>query len=148
LLALRPAFERGDPYDDVVRYLEELRGPEYLKGLRERWRTLEPQTLQLEALARATAHVRAAGGRPAWVMLPENPVLERDPEVGSEVRRRSDAVMQQVASWAAAADVPLIDGRASLPPSAFLDLNHLLPNRGDFMTPLATQLAARGVLRE
>jgi hypothetical protein len=148
LLALRPAFEHGEPYADVVRYLDELRGPEYLRGLRERWRHLEPRAIQLEALVLATVHVRAAGGRPVWVVLPENPILERDPEIGGEVRRRSDAIVEQVAARADASNVPLIDERAALPPSAFLDLNHVFPSRGESMKPLVARLAARGLLRE
>jgi hypothetical protein len=92
--------------------------------------------------------VRTAGGRPVWVVLPENPILERDPEIGGEVRRRSDAIVEQVAARADASNVPLIDERAALPPSAFLDLNHVFPSRGESMKPLVARLAARGLLRE
>jgi hypothetical protein len=57
-------------------------------------------------------------------------------------------VARQVGTAAAEVGVPLIDLRRALPPSAFLDLNHLFPNRGTLMAPLAAQLAARGLLAE
>src|SRR6185295_14841037 len=95
-LALRPGFARGESFADALPYIESLRGVEYVPGLRERWRTLQPQALQIEALRRAALHVRDAGGRPVWVLLPENPLLELDPEVGSSVRQRSDEVVARL----------------------------------------------------
>lgn len=146
ILALRPGFENAARFDDVVRYLDAFRGPDYLKGLRERWRTLTPAPVQLEALRRSVDQVRRAGGRPAWLLLPENPLLERDPEIGREVAARSDAIAASVRATAKDVGVPLIDLRSALPPSAFVDLNHLPTNDGRLMAPLTDALAARGLL--
>lgn len=147
LAELRPGFVRGERYEDALPYLLELKGREYVDGLRERWRTLVPDQLQLEALRRTAAHVRDAGGRPAWVLLPENPVLELDPEIGAEVRRRSDEVARTVQAVADEVHVPLLDLRRLLPPAGFSDLNHaMVRGAADFMKPIAAQLAAAGVL--
>ena len=148
-LALRPGFERAGSFADALPYLEALRGVEYVPGLRERWRTLRPQPLQIEALRRAASHVRDAGGRPVWVLLPENPLLELDPEVGSSVRQRSDEVTARLRAAASADAVPLVDLRRLLPPSGFSDLNHAFPlSPAEVMEPLAAALATRGLLAE
>jgi hypothetical protein len=147
LLALREGFERAERFEDVERFINELRGPEYLIGLRERWRTLVPQTIQLEALRQAAEHVRRAGGRPVWFLIPENPALELDPEIGSEVRGRSDEVVRAVRATAEQASVPVLDFRRSLPPKRFEDLNHCaLLAPGELLEPFATQVSALGLL--
>jgi hypothetical protein len=149
VMALRPGFERGDRFEEALPYLEALRGQDYLAGLRERWRALVPQPLQLEALSLAAHHVRQAGGRPAWVLLPENPLLDRDPEIGAEVRRKSDEVAALLRAAADELRVPVLDLRTLLPPSRFADLNHTLPrDAADVMRPLAAQLADHGLLRD
>jgi hypothetical protein len=146
LLALRATYERTQEPADFIRYVESLRGRDYLDGIRDRWRGLEPQPLQLEALRRFTAHVRAAGGRPAWLLLPENPLLERDPEVGAEVARVSNDVATRLAGEATALGVPLLDLRHALPPSAFADLNHLFFSTGAFFPAITDALRTRGFL--
>ncbi len=146
LLALRRRFEQSDDWDDVVRYLDELQGTAYLPGLRDRWRDLEPQELQLEALRRIATHVREAGGRPVWVLMPENPIFEQDPDVGGVVRTRSDQAAVRVVTEAHDADVPLIDLRHALPRSAFLDLNHLFLEHSGFAPLLAKELGRRQLL--
>lgn len=146
LLALREAFARSRDPADFLRYVEALRGPDYLSGLRERWRALQPQPLQLEALRRFAAHVRAAGGRPVWLLLPENPLLERDPEVGVEVARRSEEIAGVVAAEAATHGVPVLDLRRSLPPDAFVDLNHLRGSSGVMFPVLVDALERRQLL--
>jgi len=146
LLALRAVFERSQEPADFIRYVESLRGRDYLEGLRERWRELAPQPLQLEAVRRFTAHVRAAGGRPAWLLLPENPLLARDPVVGSDVTRLSDEVASQLTANAAVLAVPLLDLRRALPPSAFTDLNHLVFSSGVLFPALAAALESHGLL--
>jgi len=146
LLALRTTYDRTQDPADFIRYVEALRGRDYLDGIRDRWRGLEPQPLQLEAVRRFTAHVRAAGGRPAWLLLPENPLLARDPEVGSEVARVSDEVAARLAAEASALGVPLLDLRHALPPSAFADLNHLFFSSGAFFPALTETLRTHGFL--
>ena len=146
LLALRAVFDRTQEPADFTRYVEAVNGRDYLAGLRDRWRGLEPQAVQLEAVRRFTAHVRAAGGRPAWMLLPQNALLERDPEIGSDVARFSADVAARLAVQAAELDVPLIDLRDALPPSAFADLNHLFYNTGVFFPVLAEALRSRGLL--
>jgi lysophospholipase L1-like esterase len=146
LLAARADYERTHDPALFARYLETLRGPDYAAGVRSRWRGLEVEPIQAEALRRLVAHVRAAGGRPVWVLIPENPLLESDPEVGAEVHSRSDAVAGRLAAEAAALDVPFLDLRHSLPESAFVDLNHLYFNSGKFVPVLADALARHGLL--
>jgi hypothetical protein len=149
LAELRPGFVRGERYEDALPYLVELKGREYVDGLRERWRTLVPDALQLEALRRAAIHVRHAGGRPVWVLLPENPVMELDPVIGTEVRRRSDDVARAVQAAAAEVGVPVLDLRHMLPAGGFSDLNHaMVRGASDFMKPFAAQLAAHHLLAE
>jgi len=148
LLALRARFERSQRAEDFLRYVAELRGPDYLPGLRGRWRGLAPDALQLEALRRAAAHVRAAGARPVWILLPENPLLERDPEVGAEVAAHSAEVAARLSVEAETAGVPLLDLRRAVTPGGFLDLNHLVYYSGELMPALASALATRGLLRE
>ncbi len=146
LLALREAALRGGDWSAVARYVEALQGPAYLPGLRERWRTLEPQPLQLEALRRVVANVRAAGGRPVLLLVPENPQLELDPEIGAEVRRHSDAAAALLASEASRLGIELVDLRRDRPPESFLDLNHLFYQHGGLAPRLAATLAERGLL--
>jgi hypothetical protein len=146
LLALRATYERTQDPADFIRYVESLSGRDYVQGVRERWRGLEPQPIQFEAVRRFTAHVRAAGGRPVWLLLPENPLLERDPEVGSQVARVSEDVTRRLATDATALDVPLIDLRHALPPSAFADLNHLFFSNGALFPALTEALRAHGLL--
>ena len=146
LLALRRRFEQSDDWDDVVRYVDELQGTGYLPGLRDRWRDLAPQDLQLEALRRFAAHVRDAGGRPVWVLMPENPVFEQDPEVGGVVRTHSDQAAVRIVTEAHDVDVPVIDLRHALPRSAFLDLNHLFLEHSGFAPLLAKELGRQQLL--
>jgi hypothetical protein len=146
LLALRATYERTQDPADFIRYVEALRGRDYLAGIRDRWRGLEPQPLQLEAVRRFTAHVRAAGARPAWLLLPENALLERDPEVGAAAARISDEVAMQLAAEATALGVSLLDLRHALPPSAFGDLNHLCFSNGAFFPALTEALRTHGFL--
>jgi hypothetical protein len=137
LIPLYTRFEQTQRYEDFLRYVEGLRGPDYLRGLRDRWRGLEPQAVQLVALRRTAEHVRGDGGRQAWILMPENPLFRQDPEVGPELGARSDAAAAAVRREAAASDVPLIDLRDALPSTAFVDLNHV-----DYSGPLFPILAA------
>jgi hypothetical protein len=82
------------------------------------------------------------------VLLPENPFLGRDPEVGAEVIARSDEIAARLAAEARSLDVPVLDLRHALPPSAFFDLNHLVPNGGDLAPVLSGALARAGLLHE
>ncbi len=146
LTAARAEYEATHDAALFARYLVALRGDDYAAGVRSRWRGLEVESIQEEALRRTVAHVRAAGGRPVWVLLPENPLLASDAEIGTEVRARSDAVAARLGADAAALDVPLLDLRHSMPESAFVDLNHLYFNSGRFIPVLADALAERGLL--
>ena len=145
ILALRATFDRTGAVDDFVHYVDLFRGQDYVTGLRERWQALEIEPLQLEALRRFVAHVRDAGGRPVWLLMPENPVFARDPVVGPLVARGSDAVAARLASEAAVLDVPLLDLRRAMPVSAFADYNHLF-RTGVFFPVLTKALADRGLL--
>ena len=147
LLRLQATFAASGRFEDFARYVTELRGPDYLPGLRERWRDLTPQPVQLEALRRLAAHARDAGARPVWLLLPENPLLELDPEVGGEVATRAAEVAAVVRAEAEALGVPVIDLRTAVPPDGFLDLNHLVYSSGRLLPTLAAALAARGLLR-
>ena len=142
LLSLRQAALASGTWPAIAAYVDALRGEGYRAGLRERWHGLEPADVQVEALHRFAANTRAAGTLPVWVLLPENPWLERDPVVGAEVARRSGRVAERVRAEARAAGVPLVDLRDALAPRAFLDLNHLAYNRGDLMPALAAGVAA------
>jgi hypothetical protein len=137
LLAMRAVFDRTQAPADFIRYVESLNGRDYPEGLRSRWRG--PRAAG--APARGAAAVRGSracrGGRPAWLLLPENPLLARDPEVGAEVARISGEIAARLATQAVALDVPLIDLRDALPPSAFIDLNHLFYNTGVLFPALA-----------
>jgi hypothetical protein len=146
LLELRDKYKSGASYADVERYVGELQGDTYLAGLRERWRALEPNPIQLEALRRFAANVRAAGGRPVWVLLPENPAFEADPEVGAQIAARSERAARAVQGEADVLGVPLIDLRHAVPREGFLDLNHLFLDHAGFAPILARELAARGLL--
>jgi len=146
LLALRATWERTDHLEDFVRYVELLRGADYLPGLRDRWHDLAPEPLQVEALRRTAAHVRAAGARLVWLLVPENPLWERDPVVGAEVAARSDAVASQFLAEANALDVPLLDLRHAVPPAGFLDFNHVVYQSGALLDAIAGGLARQGVL--
>jgi hypothetical protein len=147
LMALRGGFERAERFEDVERFIRELRGPDYLTGLRERWRTVDPQALQLEALRRAAEQVRRGGGRPVWLLIPENPAFELDPEIGAEVRRRSDQAAEAVRAAAAQSDVPVLDVRRTVPARRFQDLNHTFRLKpSELLEPVAAELAARGLL--
>lgn len=146
LLALRRRFEQSDDWDDIVRYVDLLQGTGYLPGLRDRWRDLEPQDIQLTALRRFADHVRDAGGRPVWVLMPENPVFEQDPEIGGVIRTHSDQAAVRVVTEAHDADVPLIDLRHALPRTAFLDLNHLFLEHSGFAPLLAKELGRQQLL--
>jgi len=146
LLAMRATYERTQDPADFIQYVQALRGRDYLDGIRDRWRGLELQPLQLEAVRRFTAHVLASGARPAWLLLPENPLLERDPEVGSDVARVSNEVATRLAAESSALGVPLLDLRHALPPSAFVDLNHLFFSNGAFFPALTEALRTHGFL--
>jgi hypothetical protein len=142
LLALRARYDTSGNYADFLTYVDALRGPEYLLGLRERWRGLSVQPIQIEALRRVVAHARAAGGRPAWVLMPENPIFQGDPEVGALLVSRSDEVTAALRAEAERLDVPLLDLRRVVPPAAFIDLNHLAYG-GEMMPFVAAGLAER-----
>jgi hypothetical protein len=147
LMALRDGFERAERFAEVEHFVRELRGPDYLAGLRARWRTLQPQALQIEALRRAAEHVRRSGGRPAWMLIPENPAFELDPEIGADVRRRSDEAAQLLRAAAEQSGVPLLDLRRTVPARRFQDLNHTLRLQpSELLAPVASELAARGLL--
>jgi hypothetical protein len=146
IAALRPGFERGDDWGAAAAYVEALQGPAYLAGLRERWRSLEPAPVQLEALRALAGHVQRAGSRLVIVLVPENPVLELDPEVGREVRARSDAAAAAVEELAGDLGVTVIDLRRGFEPAGFLDLNHLFFQHGGMGPRLARELAARGLV--
>lgn len=143
---LRPAFEAGEDWAAVEAYLAALQGPGYLPGLRERWRDLAPQPVQERALRALARHVREAGATPVFALLPENPLLERDPEIGGLVRARSDAAARAVERAAREGGAVVVDLRQGFPPTAFLDLNHLFRQHGGFAPRLAGALAERGVL--
>lgn len=146
LAALRPGFERGEDWDAVARYVDALQGPAYLLGLRDRWRSLAVEPIQLAAIERFAANVRAAGAQPVIVLVPENPLLERDPEIGSEVRHRSDEAAAALEHSATLAGVETIDLRRGFEPAGFLDLNHLFYQHGGLAPRLADELRTRGLL--
>jgi hypothetical protein len=146
LLAARQAFLDSHDPAAFLSYVARLRGPDYLPGLRERWQTLAPQALQLQALRGIVTHVRAAGGEPVWVLLPENPLLERDPVIGDTVHERSDEIAALLGGEAGAQGVALVDLRRTFPPERFLDLNHLFYEGERFGPVLAAALAARPAL--
>ncbi|HZR82427.1 MAG TPA: hypothetical protein VFD92_15140 [Candidatus Binatia bacterium] len=146
IAALRPGFESGDDYGAAARYVDALQGPGYLRGLRERWRTASPEAVQLAALRGFARRVREAGARPVVVLMPENPLLERDPDVGRVVRARSDAAADALESEAAAVGIAVVDLRRGFPTRAFLDMNHLFFQHGGMAPRLASELAARGLL--
>src|SRR5262249_3427263 len=102
--------------------------------------------LQLEALRRFAANVRAAGGRPVWVLVPENPAFEADPQIGAQIPERSERAARAVRREAEALGVPLIDLRHAVARDGFLDLNHLCSEHSGFGPILARELAARGLL--
>jgi hypothetical protein len=141
LLELRARFEASGDAAALGAYLEALRGPDYLPGLRRRWRDLAVQPIQLAALRRMVSDARRLGARPVWLLVPENPWLARDPEVGEIVRTRAVEAGAVVAALGEELDVPLVDLRHALPASAFIDLNHAIYNRGDLLAELARQLA-------
>jgi hypothetical protein len=146
LLELRAKYKEGASYADVERYVAAVQGDAYLPGLRERWRSLEPDPLQLEALRHFVANVRAAGGRPVFVLLPENPAFEADPDVGAEIPERSERAARAVRGEADALGVPLIDLRHAVGREGFLDLNHLFFEHGGFAPILARELGSRRLL--
>ena len=146
LVALRAEYDRRPDFATLRRYLELLRGPDYLAGVRSRWRDLRIDPLQVEALRLTSAHARAAGAQPVWVLLPENPALGRDAEVGALVRERSGEVAERLAAEAGALGLPLLDLRRTLPESSFVDLNHVFFNSGAFLPVLADALADGGLL--
>lgn len=146
IAAARAAFEASGDVNDFRRYVARLHGPDYLAGLRQRWRTLDTQPLQLAALRLLAEHVRTAGATPAFVLLPENPFLRLDPEVGTLVQQRSDAAADAVRALADATGVAALDLRRSVGPEAFLDFNHLFIDRSGFGPILAEAMARRGLL--
>ena len=81
-----------------------------------------------------------------WVLMPENPAFEEDPEVGPEVRARSDATAAALRVEADALGVDLIDLRHGTPREGFLDLNHLFYEHGGLAPRLARALGERGLL--
>ncbi|MFM8410770.1 MAG: hypothetical protein ACKOCT_10870, partial [Alphaproteobacteria bacterium] len=145
-VGLRAAFERGDDASAVAEYVDALQGPGYLDGLRRRWRDLAPQPVQSTALEAFARNVRAAGATPVFLLVPENPLLERDPEIGSLVRGRSDDAAAAVRTAAQALDVPVVDLRHGFEPRQFLDLNHLFREHGGLAPRLAGEMSARGLV--
>lgn len=143
---LRPAFERGDDPGAVAEYLDALQGPGYLDGLRKRWRDLSPQPVQSAALEAFARNVREAGAVPVFLLVPENPLLERDPEIGAFVRERSEAAAAAVRQAAAAMEAPVVDLRRGFEPEQFLDLNHLFREHGGLAPRLAGELSSRGLV--
>ncbi len=143
---LRRAFESGADPAAVAEYVDALQGPGYLEGLRRRWRDLSPQPVQSLALETFARNVRAAGAVPVFLLVPENPLLDRDPEIGGLVRERSDAAAAAVRRAAAAVDTPVIDLRRGFEPARFLDLNHLFREHGGLAPRLAGELSARGLV--
>ncbi len=141
LLGLRARYEASGDFADLAAYLDAVRGPGYLPGLRQRWRELAAQEIQLAALRGMVAGARRLGAQPAWLLVPENPWLARDPEIGALVRTRGAEVGAVVDALATELRVPLIDLRHALPPSAFVDLNHAIYNRGDLVPEIARRLA-------
>jgi hypothetical protein len=88
LLALRAVFERSQEPADFIRYVESLRGRDYLEasandgGSSRRSRSSSRRC--------AGSRARACRRRPAGVAPPaENPLLASDPVVGSNVTRLS-----------------------------------------------------------
>ena len=148
IAAARSSFDASHRVEDFRRYVDELRGQGYVVGLRERWRTLAVQPLQLAALRSLAGHVRAAGGTPVWVFLPENPFLRLDPEVGHDVDRRSDDAAGAVTRLAEEIGVPVLDLRHTVGPEGFLDLNHLFMTRSGFAPTLAEAIERRGLLTD
>jgi hypothetical protein len=148
IVAARATFDASHRVEDFRQYVEALHGESYVAGLRERWRTLEVQPLQLVALRSLVAHVRAAGGTPVWVLLPENPFLRLDPEVGRVVDERSTEAADGLTRLAAEVDVALLDLRHSVDPEGFLDLNHAFMTQSHFADRLAEAMARRGLLRD
>jgi hypothetical protein len=141
LLALRAGALASGAWPQIAAYVDALRGAAYRGGLHERWRDLEVEDVQLEALRGFAANARAVGAQPVWVLLPENVWLEADPVIGAEVARRSARVAEIVQTEAASLGVPLADLRRALPPEAFLDLNHLAYNQGALIPALAAVVA-------
>jgi hypothetical protein len=146
IAAARATFDASHRVEDFRRYVDELHGESYVAGLRERWRTLEVQPLQLAALRSLAEHVRAAGGTPVWLLLPENPFLRLDAEVGRDVDRLSDEVARAVTRLSEEIGVPVLDLRHTVGPEGFLDLNHLFMARSGFAPILAEAMERRGLL--
>jgi hypothetical protein len=141
------AWRRRPTFAGFVAYLETGSAP-HLALVRARAQahvTMDassPGVRQLDALL---AGLSADGVRTKVVVMPENPLLAEDVRGEFHQPGLSDTIAGLIATVAARHHTPVVDARAWMPPTAFLDFDHLLPDMSGFQTPLAAEIA--GALR-
>lgn len=136
------AWQRTGGLDAYAHYLETA-SPGHLARGRQRARSREPLTRETPSVVAFDALVDelARSGRPTLVLLmPENPILAED-EAGEYHRPGlSDTGARLVEEIAAAHGVPVVDARAWLPPTCFLDFDHPILDLEDLERPLAKEI--------
>ena len=100
-------------------------------------RTDSPGIRSLDTLL---ARLSAGPWRTTVLIMPENPILRLD--VGNEYHHPgcSDDAMSWLTTTAAAHGVRIVDARNWMPPEAFLDFDHMLPDLSGFQQPLSQEI--------
>jgi hypothetical protein len=129
-------------FDKFVEYLQIGSSP-HLAMVRARTRQIVPLTPDqpgVRALDALFARLAAAPWKTVVIVMPENPILALD--VAHEYHREgySDEATGVIATAARRHGLRVVDGRGWMPPEAFLDLDHMLPDLSGFQRPLAEEI--------
>lgn len=121
----------------------------YMKARTAMWGAVEPlpdpSTLTLESpgarvLDRLLERLAAHPWSSLVLLMPENPVLEQDTEGKYHRPRFAEHASNIVSQIAARYGIRVADGRRWMPPAAFLDFFHLMPDVSGFQKPLVQEV--------
>jgi len=119
-------FLESQTLDDFTAFVNAI-GPEHLKRQKERVRTALPIDADSAAIVTLDwflAELAASDRKVVMLLMPENPVLAQDGKKELHRPGRLAYAAKLATDLAARHGIPVIDARAWLPASAFLDFHH------------------------
>jgi hypothetical protein len=134
---------RRDPsLERFVAYLE-IGSASHLAMVRRRVRETGPLMADgrvARVLETLLARLAGSGARVLVLLMPENPILALDRAGEYHRPGFSEEAATFLARAAARHGLPMVDARGWMAAEHFIDFDHLMPDLGDFQTPLAAEM--------
>lgn len=101
---------------------------------------LTADSLGMKTLDRLLSRLAGSSWKSFVLLMPENPLLDLDTQGVYHRPGFSDRAAQLIAQAAGRYHIQVVDGRRWMPPEAFADFLHLMPDISGFQTPLVQEI--------